>query len=295
VKLFDRIKKSVCSREPSPHPEADLPQNVGRELPEESPRIAPVPNRPIDWRVLFVGSDPFWFVQIERDALFLQPTWLCQHVKNGAEALKVLEAGSYGALVLDGRLPDAVEFLQKVESKMNRMICVVRCDLSDRAATVQWNRLGATPIQGTLDATALIASLKRAERLRDWMGDPAIKKIIPMILKLPTAPKLHAQITEELQSSSGSMEVVARLISQDPVMSAKILQVVNSAFFGRAREVTDTSEAVMVLGAERIRSLILLAGVFSQYDGSKCPGFSPEPIWSHCVKVGCSARSITFA
>jgi putative nucleotidyltransferase with HDIG domain len=106
---------------------------------------------------------------------------------------------------------------------------------------------------------------------------------------------LHAQVTEELQSPNGSMETVTELISHDPVMSAKILQVVNSAFFGRAREVTDTSEAVMVLGSERIRSLILLAGVFSQYDGSKCPGFAPEPIWSHSVQVGIYARAIAYS
>jgi len=61
-------------------------------------------------------------------------------------------------------------------------------------------------------------------------------------------------------------------------MSAKILQVVNSAFFGVAQQVTDTAEAVMVMGTERIRSLILLAGVFSQYGDAKCQGFAPDPI-----------------
>jgi putative nucleotidyltransferase with HDIG domain len=78
-------------------------------------------------------------------------------------------------------------------------------------------------------------------------------------------------------------------------MSAKILQVANSAFFGLTQEVTDTAEAVMVMGTERVRSLILLAGVFSQYDGAKCPGFSAEPIWKHSVQVAMFARAITFA
>src|SRR6185503_5218675 len=109
-------------------------------------------------------------------------------------------------------------------------------------------------------------SLRNAERLREWMAVPAIKKLLPQIRKLPAEPKLHSQVREELQSPNGSMEVVARLISQDPVMSAKILQMVNSAFFGLAHEVSDTSEAVMMLGTERVRSLVLLAGVFSQFD-----------------------------
>ena len=77
-------------------------------------------------------------------------------------------------------------------------------------------------------------------------------------------------------------------------MSAKILQMVNSAFFGLAQEVTDTYQAVMVMGVERVRSLILLTGIFSQYDASKCPDFSVESVWNHSLQTGVFARAITF-
>ena len=60
------------------------------------------------------------------------------------------------------------------------------------------------------------------------------------------------------------------------------------------QQVTDTAEAVMVLGTERIRSLILLAGVFSQYGDVKCSGFSPELIWGHSIQVAMLARGIAF-
>jgi len=52
-------------------------------------------------------------------------------------------------------------------------------------------------------------------------------------------PKLFLQVTDELRSSNGSLDVVAHLIRQDPVMSAKMLQLVNSAFFASSREVTN--------------------------------------------------------
>jgi len=197
--------------------------------------------------------------------------------------------------VLDGGISDKAAFLNTLENKLGRILCLVRCNLSDRAAVAQWNRPGITPVSEDADAAGLVGILQRTERLRDWMADPAIKKLLPLVRKLPTAPELHRRVTEELQSANGSMIVVAGLISQDPVMSAKILQVVNSAFFGMGHEVSDTADAAMALGAERIRSLILLAGVFSQYDCSKCPGFSPEPVWGHSVQVGILARSIAFA
>jgi HD-like signal output (HDOD) protein len=70
---------------------------------------------------------------------------------------------------------------------------------------------------------------------------------------------------------------------------------VNSAQFGLANEVTDTADAVIILGVERIKSLILLAGVFSQYSGIDCPGFSPDPIWNHSLEVAMMVRTIVFS
>ncbi len=185
--------------------------------------------------------------------------------------------------------------LKKLESVAGRSIWLVRRNLRERGASASWSHSKFTPVAEDCDGSTLVAVLKRTARLQDWMANPDIKRLLPLLHKLPTAPRLHTQVTEELQSPNGSIAVVARLIAQDPLMSAKLLQVANSAFFGMAHEVTDTTEAVMVLGAERIRSLILLAGVFSQYGGAKCPGFSPEPLWGHSVQVGAFARAITLA
>jgi putative nucleotidyltransferase with HDIG domain len=245
--------------------------------------------------VIFIGGDPLWFRQVERDLFGLEPNWLCQHAEDGAKAHAMLASGSFNALILDGQIPDVANLWTALEKKIGRAICLVRRNMSDRSGADNWRRTGITTVSDNVDVATLVASLKRADRLRDWMSDPTIKKLLPLMHKLPIAPRLHEQVTEQLQSPNGSLEIVACLISQDPVMSAKILQVANSAFFARSNEVTDTAEAVMVLGAERIKSLILVAGIFSQYGDASCPGFSPEPIWSHSVQVAICARAITFA
>ncbi|MFO1489187.1 MAG: HDOD domain-containing protein [Verrucomicrobiota bacterium] len=203
--------------------------------------------------------------------------------------------GQFDTLILDGKTSGSVNLLQTLSRELGQSICVVRCTVLDRTTSAQWKGTGATLIPEDTDAPALVATIKRSIRIRDWMADAAIKKLVAQIRKLPAQPKLHTQVTEELQSAAGSMDVVGQLIAQEPVMSAKILQVVNSAFFGLTREVSDATESVMVLGAERIKALILLAGVFSQYSGSKCPSFAPETVWNHCLQVGVFARSITLA
>jgi putative nucleotidyltransferase with HDIG domain len=127
------------------------------------------------------------------------------------------------------------------------------------------------------------------------MTDPAIKRLLPLIRKLPATPRLFVQVNEELRSPNSSLDTVAHLIRQDPVMSAKMLQLVNSAFFASAREVTNMLDAAMILGSDRIKSLILLAGVFAQY--SEAEGISPSiaALLAHCIRVGIYARAIALA
>ena len=74
--------------------------------------------------------------------------------------------------------------------------------------------------------------------------------------------------------------------------TAKMLQVVNSAFFALHREISDPNDAVMFLGAERTKSLIMLAKIFSQFDNTKCAGFAPDKLWGHSMNVGELARRI---
>ena len=258
----------------------------------EAPKSSP--ERPIDCRLLFVGCDPGWFGQIERELLVLEPAWMCQLVNDAAGAASAIGSASFDGVVLDGGIAGAAGVAGKLVTPTGRMVCLARCDVADRATVTEWNRLGVQPFAADASAVELSATLKRTRRLREWMADPAVKKLLPLLRKLPAEPGLHSQVTAQLESPDASIQTVAVLISQDPVMSAKILQVVNSAFFGMTQQVTDTAEAVMVLGTERIRSLILLAGVFSQYGDVKCSGFSPELIWGHSIQVAMLARGIAF-
>jgi putative nucleotidyltransferase with HDIG domain len=250
---------------------------------------------PSAWRILFVGGDRAWFDQVQRDMLALQPNWLCWHAADVPQGLKTLSAAAFQAVVMASQAADAARLFDWVEQLLPETIRVARCDMRDRLELSEWTRSGVVAVGEELDATGLASSLKRVSQMRGWLADPAIKNLVPALRKFPVVPRLHAQVTEQLSSATGSLETVAQLIAQDPVMAAKMLQIVNSAVVGLAREITDVSEAVMYLGTERIRSLILVTGVFSQFEDVKCPGFLLEPIWSHSLEVGAFARAIALA
>jgi len=259
-----------------------------------APAAKPPAGPAVGWRVLFVGGTPEWFQPIEREIALLQPNWLCQHAPTVPEANARQSVAAFDGMILDGALAGGSELINKAKAQGRRTLFIVRTDAQDREALALWDRLGASLAPVEADAAALVGSLKRADRVRNWMADPAIRKLLPMLRKLPAEPRLYAQVTQELQTVDSSVLVVANLIAQDPVMSAKILQVANSAFFGLSYEVNDSTEAVIVLGTERVRSLILLAGVFSQYTTINSPGYTPDQIWRHSVQVGAYARAIAM-
>lgn len=121
-----------------------------------------------------------------------------------------------------------------------------------------------------------------------------MKSLLARIKTLPTLPRLHLQITQELESSNGSLEMVSQYVRKDPVMAAKFLQVINSASFGLSYTVDDPGEAVMFLGVVRTRALVLAGGVFSQFDEMRCSDFSPEQIWQHSLQVASLAQGVVL-
>ncbi len=239
-----------------------------------------------------MGGDAAWFRWMEGELIKLQPNWLCRHAEDAAKARSVLASHNFDAVILEAGMSSGADVLDNVAQHSPGTLRSVRCNIWDRATFARWNRPGVIPMSMDGDATALAAHLKRAARLHGWMLDPAIGKLLPLLRKLPAMPRLHLEATRELQSANGSLDVVARSIAQDPVMAAKILQVVNSAYFSPVEEVTDTAQAVMFLGADRTRALILLAGIFSQFDRVRCPGFCPDKILTHSLQVATFASQL---
>jgi putative nucleotidyltransferase with HDIG domain len=100
------------------------------------------------------------------------------------------------------------------------------------------------------------------------------------------------QIMEEVESPSASLEHIGTIISQDPAMSAKILQLVNSPFFGLSRLVANPSQAATLLGIDIIRGLVLCIDVFSQFNSSTLDKLGISLLWDHSIRTASYAKKI---
>jgi HD-like signal output (HDOD) protein len=142
------------------------------------------------------------------------------------------------------------------------------------------------------DPDELRRAIAQALELRDLLGNGKLKQLATRIKNLPTLPTLYRQLTEELRLDEPSLEHVGEIVSRDIGMTAKLLQLVNSAFFGLAQPVSNPMEAVNYLGLGTIRSLALSVGIFSQYDQGTCKLFSLDALAEHSWMVGGVARRL---
>ncbi len=95
-----------------------------------------------------------------------------------------------------------------------------------------------------------------------------------------------------MNSPDASLAKVGEIVAQDPVVTAKMLQMVNSSFFALHQQIVSAGDAVMFLGADRVKGLILVARVFSQFDAKVIATLGLDQLWDHSMKAGAYAQSI---
>ncbi len=120
-----------------------------------------------------------------------------------------------------------------------------------------------------------------------------LARFVAGIGSLPSLPSLYLQLTEELRSPDVSPARVSQIISKDLAMTSKILQIVNSAYFGISRQVSSVDRAILLLGLEMVRTFVLSVEVFSMFEPRKLAGLTVAGLWRHSMNCSAIARRIS--
>jgi HD-like signal output (HDOD) protein len=119
--------------------------------------------------------------------------------------------------------------------------------------------------------------------------------MIAAVGELPSLPALYHQLVDALATPDVSLQQAGELVARDVGMSAKLLQLTNSAFLGVSRQVTDPAQAVNLLGLETVRTIVLSAHVFALYDRAEFLGRPYEMFVRHSLAAGRMAQAIGLA
>jgi HD-like signal output (HDOD) protein len=121
----------------------------------------------------------------------------------------------------------------------------------------------------------LTNAVKRALALHSYIKDDALKTVIGQVDSLPSRPQVFAELTRALTDENTSLEDVGKIVETDVAISAKLLQVVNSAFFGLPQNMTKVKDAASYLGVNMLKSIVLSEEMYRSFKTDQAiPGFS---------------------
>lgn len=245
-------------------------------------------------RVLFVDDEPNILNGLRRILRPLRNEWEMEFCASGQEALQALDGGDCDVIVSDMKMPgmDGAKLLSKMRDEHPDSIRIALSGETDANMIYRCVQHAHQYLAKPCDMDVLKGTVLRALSLRELVQDDGLKKIIANMTALPSLPDAYSSIMEELQAEDASLERIGKIIETDVAMSAKLLQIVNSAFFGLVREVSAPADATMYLGVDVIRSLVLTTGVFSQFDDTKISAAVLTEIWNHSMRVGTLAKKI---
>lgn len=118
-----------------------------------------------------------------------------------------------------------------------------------------------------------------------------IKMIAGKISGLPTLPTVVSKMIDLVDNPRTTTKSLAKLISHDPALTARILKLANSAYYGFSREISTVDTAIVVMGYNAVKEMGLSLSVYDTFKNvNSVQGFDVSSFWEHSVAVGVASR-----
>ncbi len=244
-------------------------------------------------RVLFVDDEPNILDGLRRMLRSLRNHYDMHFAGGGREALELMAEDRYDVVISDMRMPgmDGAELLEKIQQQYPHTIRIMLTGQADEQSIMRTIGVVHQFLAKPCDPELLKSILIQTAALQNILSDGGLKDLISQIGTLPSLPATYDKLRKIINSVDVNIDMLGAIIEQDMAMSAKVLQLVNSAFFGIYSKVDSPTRAVQLLGLETIKVLVLGLEIFTQI---KIPTtiLSLETLWFHSLTVGKIAKAI---
>lgn len=246
-------------------------------------------------RILFVDDEPNVLEGLKRMLRPFRHEWEMKFAASGPEALAILAGTPAEVIVTDMRMPgmNGGELLTEVARRYPHMVRIILSGTEDQdlrmKAAVTAHQYLSKPCHGA----GLRDVVNRAFALRERLARPELSDLITRVEMLPSCSASHDTLLRLVDSPSASVQDVGAVVTADMAMTAKVLQLVNSTFFGHGRHITNPAEAVAYLGLDSMRALAASGHVFSPFRTRPGRRFSLQGLQEHACAV--ARRAVRIA
>jgi HD-like signal output (HDOD) protein len=245
--------------------------------------------------VLFVDDETQILEGLRRMLRGQRTEWNMTFVESGEEALRVMAETHFDTLVSDMRMPgmDGAELLMRAQEAHPGTVRIILSGHSELEAAMRAVPVAHQFLSKPCHSDQLREVITRACNLQSIIGRPELQDIVGRIETLPSLPRIYNQLVCTLANPDSGISDVSEIVEQDSGITAKILQLVNSSFFGISRDITDIRQATTYLGMNTVRDLALSAEVFSSFEGVQLArGYSMEQEHEHSKLCARLARKL---
>lgn len=219
-------------------------------------------------RILFVDDEPLVLAALSNRLRPQRHKWDMVFVPSGEEALEALARAPADVIVTDMRMPgmDGPTLLHRVCEDYPGVARIVLSGHAEKGAVLRAMATAHQFLPKPSDAGLLELAIERVCAVQSLINEPGIREVLGRVNALPAQPVIYLQLTRSLGEDDCSPHSVAQLLKQDSSLCATVLRIVNSAYFGLTHPVVTVDDAVLYLGVNTIRQLVLVAELFQPVD-----------------------------
>lgn len=227
-------------------------------------------------RVLFVDDEQQILDGLQNLLRKQRREWDMVFALGAPAALLELEKSAFDVVVSDMRMPgmDGAGLLLRVKELSPATARIILSGHAERDAVVRVLPVAHQFLSKPCDAATLRSVIDRACGFQKLFEDKAILQVVGKFDKFPPVPDIYWELTSLLARPDTGIGDIAKVVERDPAMCVRLLQIVNSSFFGLAQRMSSIQQAVNYLGMELLKALVLTANLFGTEGVKDIPGFS---------------------
>lgn len=224
----------------------------------------------------------------------LRQEWDISFAQSATEALECLAQAPFDVVVTDMDMPEinGVTFLNEVMERYPKTIRFLLAGQAEMEAIYQSAGLMHQFLLKPCDEKTLTAAVMSAMRRENSTTSENLQNLLTKIHRLPSMPTLYMELVKLIEDPEAGIDEIGAIISKDMAMTAMVLRLVNSAYFGLRHRVSNVGEATKYIGVVSIRSLVLSVKAFAQLNSVQIRGFSAESLWNHSLETAAASRLI---
>jgi len=248
-------------------------------------------------RILFVDDEPMILQGLQRMLRSMREEWDMEFVEGGEKALAAMTERTFDVVVTDMRMPvmNGAQLLTEIRNRHPMTVRLILSGHADKDLVNQCLGVAHQYISKPCDPEQLKAMIRNATLIGGGRVTDKVKELLGSIDRLPCMPEVFRELEQALADPEASAQVLGAIIQKDMGMTAKILKIVNSAFFGLRRTISSPQEAVTYLGLETVKALVLINSIFERSEPLGTRHLRLDDLWHHSLATATGAKAIAVA